>query len=149
MAQESPQELKCSPIPWHITTKTILLTQKPLWHKTFVNWQGHSIFRRNFHKLQNLLLCHIVIQLYRDISIKILNIHVPESFWFNILSSRSYLEQITTAACGYGFSLIGSHTQDTSKVWGMGINTNSQIGYHPKAMTSGKETIKSSLLKTP
>lgn len=52
-------------------------------------------------------------------------------------------EKITTAACGYGFSLIGSHTQDTSKVWGMGINTNSQIGYHPKAMTSveGMHTI--------
>nr|XP_054756595.1 RCC1-like G exchanging factor-like protein [Lytechinus pictus] len=52
-------------------------------------------------------------------------------------------EKITTASCGYGFSLIGSHTQDTSKVWGMGINTNSQIGYHPKAMTSveGMHTI--------
>ncbi|XP_071479604.1 RCC1-like G exchanging factor-like protein [Diadema antillarum] len=52
-------------------------------------------------------------------------------------------EKITTAACGYGFTLIGSNTLDTQKVWGMGINTNSQLGYQPKAETSveGMHTI--------
>ncbi|MBN3308988.1 RCC1L protein, partial [Amia calva] len=38
-------------------------------------------------------------------------------------------ERISSAACGYGFTLLASRTQDLSKVWGMGLNTDSQLGF--------------------
>uniref|UniRef100_A0AAQ6A0I2 RCC1-like domain-containing protein n=1 Tax=Amphiprion ocellaris TaxID=80972 RepID=A0AAQ6A0I2_AMPOC len=38
-------------------------------------------------------------------------------------------EQISSAACGYGFSLIASSTKDASKLWGMGLNKDSQLGF--------------------
>uniref|UniRef100_A0A8P4KM97 RCC1 like n=1 Tax=Dicentrarchus labrax TaxID=13489 RepID=A0A8P4KM97_DICLA len=38
-------------------------------------------------------------------------------------------EQISSAACGYGFTLIASSTKDTSKLWGMGLNKDSQLGF--------------------
>lgn len=38
-------------------------------------------------------------------------------------------EQITSAACGYGFTLMASSTKDASKVWGMGLNKDSQLGF--------------------
>ncbi|KAK2828412.1 hypothetical protein Q5P01_019446 [Channa striata] len=38
-------------------------------------------------------------------------------------------EQITSAACGYGFTLIASSTKDSSKLWGMGLNKDSQLGF--------------------
>uniref|UniRef100_A0A1A8PJJ8 Williams-Beuren syndrome chromosome region 16 homolog n=1 Tax=Nothobranchius rachovii TaxID=451742 RepID=A0A1A8PJJ8_9TELE len=38
-------------------------------------------------------------------------------------------EQITSAACGYGFTLMASSTKDTSKLWGMGLNKDSQLGF--------------------
>ncbi|XP_067347985.1 RCC1-like G exchanging factor-like protein isoform X1 [Channa argus] len=38
-------------------------------------------------------------------------------------------EQITSAACGYGFTLIASSTKDVSKLWGMGLNKDSQLGF--------------------
>ncbi|KAG7217143.1 hypothetical protein INR49_027684 [Caranx melampygus] len=38
-------------------------------------------------------------------------------------------EQISSAACGYGFTLIASSTKDASKLWGMGLNKDSQLGF--------------------
>uniref|UniRef100_A0A665U8Q5 RCC1-like domain-containing protein n=1 Tax=Echeneis naucrates TaxID=173247 RepID=A0A665U8Q5_ECHNA len=38
-------------------------------------------------------------------------------------------EQISSAACGYGFTLIASSTKDVSKLWGMGLNKDSQLGF--------------------
>ncbi|KAJ7308924.1 hypothetical protein JRQ81_008201 [Phrynocephalus forsythii] len=40
-------------------------------------------------------------------------------------------EKISSAACGYGFTLLSSRTTDITKVWGMGLNKDSQIGFHP------------------
>ncbi|XP_038669481.1 RCC1-like G exchanging factor-like protein isoform X2 [Scyliorhinus canicula] len=39
-------------------------------------------------------------------------------------------ERISSAACGYGFTLLASQTCDITKVWGMGLNKDSQIGFH-------------------
>ncbi|CAH2246334.1 Hypothetical predicted protein [Pelobates cultripes] len=39
-------------------------------------------------------------------------------------------EKISSAACGYGFTLMSSTTRDVTKVWGMGLNKDSQIGFH-------------------
>ncbi|XP_053563449.1 RCC1-like G exchanging factor-like protein isoform X2 [Bombina bombina] len=39
-------------------------------------------------------------------------------------------EKISSAACGYGFTLLSSRTQNITKVWGMGLNKDSQIGFH-------------------
>uniref|UniRef100_A0A3P8WC91 RCC1 like n=1 Tax=Cynoglossus semilaevis TaxID=244447 RepID=A0A3P8WC91_CYNSE len=38
-------------------------------------------------------------------------------------------EQISSAACGYGFTLIASSTKDVTKLWGMGLNKDSQLGF--------------------
>uniref|UniRef100_A0A3P9LZP7 RCC1 like n=1 Tax=Oryzias latipes TaxID=8090 RepID=A0A3P9LZP7_ORYLA len=38
-------------------------------------------------------------------------------------------ETISSAACGYGFTLLASFTKDVSKVWGMGLNKDSQLGF--------------------
>ncbi|CAJ1063244.1 RCC1-like G exchanging factor-like protein [Xyrichtys novacula] len=38
-------------------------------------------------------------------------------------------EQISSAACGYGFTLIASRTKDVIKLWGMGLNKDSQLGF--------------------
>lgn len=38
--------------------------------------------------------------------------------------------RITHAACGHGFSLFASDTTGDQKLWGTGINTDSQIGFH-------------------
>ncbi|KPP79351.1 hypothetical protein Z043_101070 [Scleropages formosus] len=37
--------------------------------------------------------------------------------------------QISSAACGYGFTLLSSKTLDVTKVWGMGLNKDSQLGF--------------------
>lgn len=37
--------------------------------------------------------------------------------------------QISSAACGYGFTLLASSTKDATKVWGMGLNKDSQLGF--------------------
>ncbi|KAM4795095.1 RCC1-like G exchanging factor-like protein [Rhinophrynus dorsalis] len=39
-------------------------------------------------------------------------------------------EKISSAACGYGFTLLSSKTGDITKIWGMGLNKDSQIGFH-------------------
>uniref|UniRef100_A0A669P8B3 RCC1 like n=1 Tax=Phasianus colchicus TaxID=9054 RepID=A0A669P8B3_PHACC len=38
-------------------------------------------------------------------------------------------EKITSAACGYGFTLLSSDTTDITKVWGTGLNKDSQLGF--------------------
>ncbi|KAJ7411331.1 Williams-Beuren syndrome chromosomal region 16 protein like protein [Willisornis vidua] len=38
-------------------------------------------------------------------------------------------EKISSAACGYGFTLLASKTTDITKVWGMGLNKDSQLGF--------------------
>uniref|UniRef100_A0A8D2BX21 RCC1-like G exchanging factor-like protein n=1 Tax=Sus scrofa TaxID=9823 RepID=A0A8D2BX21_PIG len=39
-------------------------------------------------------------------------------------------QKISSAACGYGFTLLSSKTRDVTKVWGMGLNKDSQLGFH-------------------
>uniref|UniRef100_A0A2K5UID2 RCC1 like n=1 Tax=Macaca fascicularis TaxID=9541 RepID=A0A2K5UID2_MACFA len=39
-------------------------------------------------------------------------------------------QKISSAACGYGFTLLSSKTTDITKVWGMGLNKDSQLGFH-------------------
>lgn len=38
-------------------------------------------------------------------------------------------QKISSAACGYGFTLLASNTKDVTKVWGMGLNKDSQLGF--------------------
>ncbi|XP_074120103.1 RCC1-like G exchanging factor-like protein [Sminthopsis crassicaudata] len=38
--------------------------------------------------------------------------------------------RVSSVACGYGFTLLASQTQDITKVWGMGLNKDSQLGFH-------------------
>ncbi|XP_060768745.1 RCC1-like G exchanging factor-like protein [Neoarius graeffei] len=38
-------------------------------------------------------------------------------------------QKIFSAACGYGFTLLASNTKDVTKVWGMGLNKDSQLGF--------------------
>ncbi|KAJ8266529.1 hypothetical protein GJAV_G00131490 [Gymnothorax javanicus] len=38
-------------------------------------------------------------------------------------------QKISSAACGYGFTLMSSGTRDLTKVWGMGLNKDSQLGF--------------------
>lgn len=38
--------------------------------------------------------------------------------------------QVTKFACGYGFTIAAVETNEQHKVFGTGINTDSQIGYH-------------------
>ncbi|CAN9501049.1 unnamed protein product [Ophioblennius macclurei] len=38
-------------------------------------------------------------------------------------------EQISSVACGYGFTLLSSSTADVSKLWGTGLNKDSQLGF--------------------
>lgn len=38
-------------------------------------------------------------------------------------------QRISSAACGYGFTLLSSRTKDVTKVWGMGLNKDSQLGF--------------------
>ncbi|GAB5582825.1 RCC1-like G exchanging factor-like protein isoform X2 [Prionailurus iriomotensis] len=42
----------------------------------------------------------------------------------------SWTRRISSAACGYGFTLLSSKTKDVTKVWGMGLNKDSQLGFH-------------------
>uniref|UniRef100_A0A8C5KU53 RCC1-like G exchanging factor-like protein n=2 Tax=Jaculus jaculus TaxID=51337 RepID=A0A8C5KU53_JACJA len=52
-------------------------------------------------------------------------------------------QKISSAACGYGFTLLSSKTKDVTKVWGMGLNKDSQLGFHQsrKDKTRGYEYI--------
>ncbi|XP_070316301.1 RCC1-like G exchanging factor-like protein isoform X6 [Odocoileus virginianus] len=52
-------------------------------------------------------------------------------------------QKISSAACGYGFTLLSSKTKDITKVWGMGLNKDSQLGFHrsQKDKTRGYEYV--------
>ncbi|XP_055148782.1 RCC1-like G exchanging factor-like protein isoform X1 [Symphalangus syndactylus] len=52
-------------------------------------------------------------------------------------------QKISSAACGYGFTLLSSKTVDVTKVWGMGLNKDSQLGFHRsrKDKTRGYEYV--------
>ncbi|XP_058425187.1 RCC1-like G exchanging factor-like protein isoform X2 [Diceros bicornis minor] len=52
-------------------------------------------------------------------------------------------QKISSAACGYGFTLLSSKTKDVTKVWGMGLNKDSQLGFHRsrKDQTRGYEYV--------
>ncbi|XP_022083354.1 RCC1-like G exchanging factor-like protein [Acanthaster planci] len=43
-------------------------------------------------------------------------------------------QKITSVACGYGFTLLASNTLEITKVWGTGVNTDSQLGFQPKSV---------------
>lgn len=48
------------------------------------------------------------------------------------------LFQISSAACGYGFTLLSSKTKDVTKVWGMGLNKDSQLGFQRSRKDKGE-----------
>ena len=48
--------------------------------------------------------------------------------------------QISSAACGYGFTLLSSKTKDITKVWGMGLNKDSQLGFHRSQKDKSKDS---------
>uniref|UniRef100_A0A2I3GK22 RCC1 like n=1 Tax=Nomascus leucogenys TaxID=61853 RepID=A0A2I3GK22_NOMLE len=52
-------------------------------------------------------------------------------------------QKISSAACGYGFTQLSSKTVDVTKVWGMGLNKDSQLGFHRsrKDKTRGYEYV--------
>ncbi|XP_056635731.1 RCC1-like G exchanging factor-like protein [Diorhabda sublineata] len=39
-------------------------------------------------------------------------------------------QEVTAAACGFGFTVFAVRSTSNEKIWGTGINTDSQIGYH-------------------
>lgn len=41
---------------------------------------------------------------------------------------------MTQIACGYGFTVVAIKTDEQHKLFGTGINTDSQIGYHAPRM---------------
>ncbi|XP_066514718.1 RCC1-like G exchanging factor-like protein [Hoplias malabaricus] len=38
-------------------------------------------------------------------------------------------QKISSVSCGYGFTLLASNTKDLTKLWGMGLNRDSQLGF--------------------
>lgn len=46
--------------------------------------------------------------------------------------------KITSADCGYGYTVFGTKSKDMIKVYGMGINTESQLGYHKSRKKGGE-----------
>lgn len=50
------------------------------------------------------------------------------------------LFQISSAGCGYGFTLLSSKTKDVTKVWGMGLNKDSQLGFHRSRKDKSKHS---------
>ncbi|PIK40603.1 putative Williams-Beuren syndrome chromosomal region 16 protein-like [Apostichopus japonicus] len=44
-------------------------------------------------------------------------------------------KKITSVACGYGFTLLSSNSLESPKVWGTGINTDSQLGFQSRSHT--------------
>ena len=51
---------------------------------------------------------------------------------------RLMLDNIDNVACGYGFSVFTSRHANTIKVWGCGLNTDSQLGFHKGYPTKDK-----------
>ncbi|KAJ2948174.1 hypothetical protein O0L34_g9982 [Tuta absoluta] len=76
-----------------------------------------------------------------------LGIHLPRSkrgrkayknnftlAWHPMRSSFAERFDVTKVACGYGFTIAAIKTNEQHKVFGTGINTDSQIGYHAPRM---------------
>ncbi|KAJ0182252.1 hypothetical protein K1T71_001621 [Dendrolimus kikuchii] len=55
-------------------------------------------------------------------------------FWHPMRSSFAERFDVTNIACGYGFTLASIKTNEQHKIFGTGINTDSQIGYHAPRM---------------
>ncbi|XP_029956028.1 RCC1-like G exchanging factor-like protein isoform X2 [Salarias fasciatus] len=53
----------------------------------------------------------------------------PRKYQLTPYRLETEVEQISSAACGYGFTLMSSSTKDVTKVWGMGLNKDSQLGF--------------------
>ncbi|XP_038220844.1 RCC1-like G exchanging factor-like protein [Zerene cesonia] len=54
--------------------------------------------------------------------------------WHPMRSSFCERFDVTQIACGYGFTVAAVNTKEQHKVFGTGINTDSQIGYHAPKM---------------
>ncbi|XP_063616327.1 RCC1-like G exchanging factor-like protein [Cydia splendana] len=54
--------------------------------------------------------------------------------WYPMRSTFGEKIDVTDIACGYGFTVSSVKTSEQHKVFGMGINTDSQIGYHAPRM---------------
>ncbi|KAI5634820.1 regulator of chromosome condensation (RCC1) repeat domain-containing protein [Phthorimaea operculella] len=54
--------------------------------------------------------------------------------WHPMRSGFAERFDVTQVACGYGFTLAAIKTNEQHKVFGTGINTDSQIGYHAPRM---------------
>ncbi|XP_068626747.1 RCC1-like G exchanging factor-like protein [Battus philenor] len=54
--------------------------------------------------------------------------------WYPMRSSFCERFDVTQIACGYGFTVAAVKTDEQHKVFGTGINTDSQIGYHAPRM---------------
>lgn len=52
----------------------------------------------------------------------------------NVYPSKLSPLQVTQIATGYGFTVAAIKTDEQHKVFGTGINTDSQIGYHAPRM---------------
>lgn len=53
----------------------------------------------------------------------------------------SFFRQVTEIASGYGFTIAAIKTSEQHKVFGTGINTDSQIGYHAPRIGHPLETL--------
>lgn len=51
------------------------------------------------------------------------------------------MNNIDNIACGYGYSLFSSKKSKTIKVWGCGLNTDSQLGFHKGVKPSEKTNL--------
>ncbi|XP_050669740.1 RCC1-like G exchanging factor-like protein isoform X1 [Leptidea sinapis] len=61
--------------------------------------------------------------------------------WHPLRSTFCEKFDVTKIACGYGFTVAAVKTNEQHKVFGTGINTDSQIGYHAPRMGHPLETL--------
>ncbi|KAM3958604.1 RCC1-like G exchanging factor-like protein [Aphomia sociella] len=61
--------------------------------------------------------------------------------WHPMRSSLAERFDVTQVACGYGFTVTAIKTNEQHKVFGTGINTDSQIGYHAPRIGHPLETL--------
>lgn len=55
---------------------------------------------------------------------------LPTCIWFPKRIGFGERNEVTTAACGFGFTVFAVNTDTEEKLYGTGINTDCQIGYH-------------------
>lgn len=58
---------------------------------------------------------------------------------FTVCFCFGVFSKISSAACGYGFTLLSSSTTDIIKVWGMGLNKDSQLGFQRSRRDRSKD----------